>query len=199
MGYYSGPVTRLIEELEKLPGIGHKSAQRLAFHILGLPIEKVEKLSTAIADARRKIMYCSSCMNLTDTDPCQLCIAPDRDRTIICVVETPRDVVAMEKSHEFKGRYHVLHGAISPMEGIGPDDIKIKELLRRLADEDVYEVILATDPNIEGEATALYISKLLKPSGIKTTRIAHGVPVGGDLEYADEVTLARAIQGRREI
>jgi recombination protein RecR len=162
-------------------------------------VEKVENLATAIREAKEKIKYCSVCSNLTDTDPCGLCGGTSRERTSICVVEDPRDVVAMERTREFKGLYHVLHGAISPMEGIGPEDIKIKELLARIRDGDVREVIMATNPNIEGEATAMYISKLLKPLGIKTTRIAHGLPVGGDLEYADEVTLAKALEGRREI
>ena len=199
MSAYAGPVARLIEEFEKLPGIGHKTAQRLAFHVLNLTEEKVEKLSSAILDAKRKIKYCSICSNMTDTDPCAICSGHNRTQRIICVVEDPRDVAAMERTREFKGFYHVLHGAISPMQGIGPNDIKIKELLARLQTTEVEEVILATNPNIEGEATAMYISKLLKPLGIKVTRIAHGIPVGGDLEYADEVTLAKAIEGRREL
>ncbi|HEX3028514.1 MAG TPA: recombination mediator RecR [Clostridia bacterium] len=199
MSYYAAPVARLVEEFEKLPGIGHKTAQRLAFHVLNLPQEKVNNLSDAIRDAKLKTRYCSVCSNLTDVDPCSLCGGADRDHSSICVVEDPRDVVAMERIKEFKGLYHVLHGAISPMEGIGPEDIKIKELLARIAQGGVNEVILATNPNIEGEATAMYISKLLKPLGIKTTRIAHGIPVGGDLEYADEVTLAKALEGRREL
>ncbi len=199
MSFYATPVAKLVEEFEKLPGIGHKTAQRLAFHVLGLSEEKVEGLANAIREAKLKTKYCSVCSNLTDTDPCGICSSPTRDRTSICVVQDPRDVVAMEKTREFKGLYHVLHGAISPMEGIGPEDIKIKELLARLREGDVKEVILATNPNIEGEATAMYVSKLLKPLGIKTTRIAHGIPVGGDLEYADEVTLAKALEGRREI
>ncbi len=199
MSYYAAPVARLVEEFEKLPGIGHKTAQRLAFHVLNLPQEKVDNLSDAIREAKLKTRYCSVCSNLTDVDPCSLCSGADRDHASICVVEDPRDVVAMERIKEFKGLYHVLHGAISPMEGIGPEDIKIKELLARIAQGGVNEVILATNPNIEGEATAMYISKLLKPLGIKTTRIAHGIPVGGDLEYADEVTLAKALEGRREL
>lgn len=199
MSFYATPVAKLVEEFEKLPGIGHKTAQRLAFHVLGLSEEKVEGLANAIREAKLKTKYCSICSNLTDTDPCGICSSPARDRTSICVVQDPRDVVAMEKTREFKGLYHVLHGAISPMEGIGPEDIKIKELLARLREGDVKEIILATNPNIEGEATAMYVSKLLKPLGIKTTRIAHGIPVGGDLEYADEVTLAKALEGRREI
>lgn len=199
MNYYSAPVARLIEEFEKLPGIGHKTAQRLAFHVLNLPEDRVQGLTEAIKDAKHKTRYCSVCSNLTDIDPCSICSAPNRDGSVICVLEDPRDVVALEKTREFKGHYHVLHGAISPMDGVGPEDIKIKELLARIAGGNVREVILATNPNIEGEATAMYISKLLKPLGIKTTRIAHGIPVGGDLEYADEVTLAKALEGRREI
>ncbi len=199
MSFYATPVARLIEEFEKLPGIGHKTAQRLAFHVLNLPIEKVTSLANAIQEAKLKTRYCSVCSNLTDIDPCSICSGQSRDRSAICVVEDPKDMVAMERIREFKGLYHVLHGAISPMEGIGPEDIKIKELLARIRDGVVVEVILATNANIEGEATAMYISKLLKPLGIKTTRIAHGIPVGGDLEYADEVTLAKALEGRREI
>jgi len=199
MTYYSAPIARLIEEFEKLPGVGHKTAQRLAFHVLSLPEERAVGLAEAIMEARSKIKYCSICSNLTDADPCSICAGRSRESTQICVVENPRDVVAMEKTKEYKGLYHVLHGAISPMEGIGPEDIKIRELLTRVRNGNVKEVILATNPNIEGEATAMYISKLLKPLGIKTTRIAHGIPVGGDLEYADEVTLAKALEGRREI
>jgi recombination protein RecR len=199
MSFYAAPVAKLIEEFERLPGVGLKTAQRLAFHVLNLTNEKAENLANAIRDAKLKIRYCSICYNLTDTDPCSICSAQARDQSSICVVEDPRDVVAMERTREFKGLYHVLHGAISPMEGIGPEDIKIKELLSRISNGNVKEVILATNPNIEGEATAMYISKLLKPLGIRTTRIAHGIPVGGDLEYADEVTLAKALEGRREI
>jgi len=199
MSFYAGPVARLIEEFEKLPGIGHKTAQRLAFYVMSMSPERVDSLANAIRDAKEKIKHCSVCCNLTDVDPCGICSNQSRDPSVICVVEDPRDVVAMEKTREFKGLYHVLHGVISPMEGIGPDDIKIKELLSRISKGDVKEVILATNPNIEGEATAMYISKLLKPLGIKTTRIAHGIPVGGDLEYADEVTLAKALEGRREV
>lgn len=199
MSYYAAPVARLIEEFEKLPGIGHKTAQRLAFHVLNLSLEKANNLADSIKEAKQKIKYCTTCNNLTDVDPCNICSSPNRGHESICVVEDPKDVVAMERTREFKGLYHVLHGAISPMEGIGPDDIKIKELLLRIRDGNIQEVIIATNPNIEGEATAMYISKLLKPLGIKTTRIAHGIPVGGDLEYADEVTLAKALEGRREI
>lgn len=199
MSYYAAPVAKLIEEFEKLPGIGHKTAQRLAYHVLNLSEEKATNLANAIRDAKLKTRYCSVCNNLTDNDPCIICGNAGRDRTIFCVVEDPRDVVAMERTREFKGLYHVLHGVISPMEGIGPEDIKIRELLVRIREENIREVILATNPDVEGEATAMYISKLLKPLGVKATRIAHGIPVGGDLEYTDEVTLAKALEGRREI
>jgi len=197
--FYSPPVAKLIEEFEKLPGIGHKTAQRLAFHVLNLPVEKTDSLANAIRDAKLKTRYCSTCYNLTEADPCNICSDVKRDMSTICVVEDPRDVVALERIREFKGVYHVLHGAISPMEGIGPEDIKIRELIQRIREADIREVILATNPTVEGEATAMYISKLLKPAGIKITRIAHGIPVGGDLEYADEVTLAKAMEGRREL
>jgi len=197
--FYAPPVARLIEEFEKLPGIGHKTAQRLAFHVLDLPVEKTEALAEAIRDAKLKTRYCSICSNLTETDPCNICSSVKRDHGVICIVEDPRDVVAMERIREFNGIYHVLHGVISPMEGVGPEDIKIKELLQRIREGEIREVILATNPDVEGEATAMYISKLLKPIGIRTTRIAHGIPVGGDLEYADEVTLAKALEGRREL
>lgn len=195
--FYAAPVAKLIEEFEKLPGIGRKTAQRLAFHLLNLPAEKAESLASAIRDAKLKTRYCSVCSNLTEADPCGICSSPKRDRGVICVVENPRDVAAMERIREFKGLYHVLQGVISPMEGVGPDDIKIKELLQRVNGEGIREVILATNPNVEGEATAMYLSKLLKPLGIKTTRIAYGIPVGGDLEYADEMTLSKALEGRR--
>ncbi len=198
MAFYAAPVARLIEELERLPGIGHKTAQRLAFHILNQPLERTNKLAKSIVDAKRSIRFCSTCYNLTDNDPCIVC-SSNRDKTTICVVQDPRDVVSMERIREYKGLYHVLHGAISPMEGIGPEEIKIKELLARLKSNEVREVILATNPNIEGEATAMYTARLIKPLGIKVTRIAHGIPVGGDLEYADEITLARSLEGRREI
>jgi recombination protein RecR len=199
MSFFAAPVAKLIEEFEKLPGIGHKTAQRLAFHVLNMSQEKAERLANAISEAKLKTKSCSVCGNLTDSDVCSLCSSENRDSSLICVVEDPRDVVAMEKIREFKGLYHVLHGAISPMQGIGPEDIRIKELLERISEGNVKEVIIATNPNIEGEATAMYISRLVKPLGIKTTRIAHGIPVGGDLEYADEVTLAKALEGRREI
>ena len=199
MDYYAAPVAKLIEELSKLPGVGQKTAQRLAFHILDAPSQQAENLARSIVFARRNIKHCSVCCNMTDTDPCRICCNERRDKSVICVMENPRDVVAMEKTREYKGLYHVLHGAISPMEDIGPEDIRIKELLLRLQDDTVKEVILATNPTIEGEATAMYISRLIKPLGIKTTRIAHGIPVGGDLEYADEVTLVKAMEGRREL
>lgn len=196
---YAQPIARLIDELTKLPGVGPKTAQRLAFHLLFQPLEDVRNLAEAMLDAREKVCYCSICCNLTDQDPCQICTHPNRDAALLCVVEQPRDVVAMEKTRDYKGLYHVLQGAISPMEGVGPDDIRIRELLQRLGDGRVQEVILATNPNLEGEATAMYLARLLKPLGLKVTRIARGLPVGGDLEYADEVTLAKALEGRREI
>ena len=199
MSFYAAPIAKLIDELSKLPGVGNKTAQRLAFHILNMSSEDVEKLSSSIVNAKRNIRYCKVCCNITDSDVCDICANVKRDSSTICVVEDPKDVVAMEKTREFKGLYHVLNGAISPMEGVGPEEIRIKELLQRVADNEIKEIILATNPNIEGEATAMYISRLLKPIGIKVTRIAHGVPVGGDLEYADEVTLMKALEGRREI
>lgn len=199
MNFYPSPVARLVEEFSKLPGVGSKTAQRLAFFVLNMPEREVRILAQAIVDAKQKTSYCSVCGNMTDIDPCSICRNTSRDSSIICVVEGPRDVIAMEKTREFKGIYHVLHGAISPMEGIGPDDIRIKELLQRISKGGITEVIVATNPNVEGEATAMYLSKLLKPFGTKVTRIAHGIPVGGDLEYADEVTLAKALEGRREI
>ena len=199
MEYYSNSIAKLIEEFEKLPGIGHKSAQRLAFHILNLSQEETNEFTNAINTAKSTIHYCSICSNLADTDPCPICSNPKRDPSTICVVSDVKDVIAMEKTHEFKGMYHILHGVISPINGIGPNDIKIKELLGRLNDNVVKEVILATNPTVEGEATAMYISKLIKPLGIKVSRIAHGIPVGGDLEYTDEVTLTLAMNGRREM
>lgn len=199
MQVYTGPITRLIEEFSKLPGVGRKTAQRLAFHIINMNTNDVESLSKAIIEAKREIKYCSVCCNITDTDPCSMCYNKNRDSSVICVVEDPRDVAAMERTREFKGQYHVLNGVISPMDGIGPDMIKIKELIQRLGTQDVREIIMATNPTIEGEATAMYIARLLKPMGIKVTRIAHGLPVGGDLEYADEVTISKALEGRREI
>ncbi len=200
MRQYPRPLNKLINELGKLPGIGGKTAQRLAFHILSLSDREAEDLAEAIRTAKSTLRYCSVCGNLTDQEKCLICSDPSRDQSVICVVETPQDVVAMERIREYKGLYHVLPGAISPAEGIGPNEINLKSLITRLqGNDDVEEVIIATNPNIEGEATAMYISKLLKPAGIKVTRIAHGIPVGGDLEYADEVTLLKAMEGRREI
>jgi recombination protein RecR len=199
MDYYAPPVQHLIEEFEKLPGIGHKTAQRLAFHVLNLPEDRVMSFAKALVDAKRKTGFCSVCGNITDVDPCRICSSEKRDKTTICVVQSPRDVVAMERIREYNGLYHVLNGLISPMEGIGPDDINIKSLIKRVAHGGIQEVILATNPTVEGEATAMYIARILKPMGVKTTRIAHGLPVGGDLEYADEVTLAKSLEGRREI
>lgn len=199
MNYYGNPVSKLIEELSKLPGIGGKSAQRLAFYIINMPLENAKALTNSILNAKENIKYCSICCNLTDKDPCHICSNEKRDKKIIMVVEDPRDMAAYEKTRQYKGLYHILNGAISPMTGITPQDIKIKELIKRLNDDTIEEVILATNPNIEGEATALYISKLLKPTGIKVSRIAHGVPVGGDLEFVDEVTLSKALEGRQPI
>ncbi len=199
MDHYALPIAKLIEQLSKLPGIGKKTAQRLAFYILEMDPLEVDKLAVSIKEAKEKIHYCKICCNLTESDICHICSDDKRDKSIICVLEGAKDVVAMEKTKEYKGLYHVLHGVISPMENIGPNEIKVKELLKRLQEGEVEEVILATNPTVEGEATALYISKLLKPLGIKTTRIAHGIPVGGDLEYFDEVTLSKAMENRREI
>jgi recombination protein RecR len=199
MDYFALPVQKLIEEFEKLPGIGRKTAQRLAFHVLNLNEDKVVGFAKALVDAKRKTTTCSVCFNLTDTDPCRICGSEKRDHTVICVVQSPRDVVAMERVREYKGLYHVLNGLISPLDGTGPDDINIKPLIKRVAHGNISEVILATNPNVEGEATAVYISKILKPLGVKTTRIAQGISVGGDLEYADEVTLFKSLEGRREI
>ncbi len=199
MDYYALPIANLIEQLSKLPGIGKKTAQRLAFYILEMDNVEAEKLAYSIKEAKEKIHYCKVCCNLTDQEICSICSDSKRDRSIICVVEGAKDVVAMEKTREYKGLYHVLHGVISPMENVGPNDIKIKELLDRLKDGNVEEVIIATNPTVEGEATALYIAKLLKPLGLKITRIAYGIPVGGDLEYYDEVTLSKAMENRREL
>jgi len=199
MSYYSPSIEKLIESFEKLPSIGHKTAVRLAFYMLNLDKEQVNEFIFSITNAKKNLKYCSQCYNISDTDPCDICSNSKRIADTICVVEDVKDVIAMERTHEFHGVYHVLHGAISPMNGIGPDDIKIKELLARLQDESVKELIIATNPRVEGEATAMYISKLVKPLGIKVTRIAHGIPVGGDLEYTDEITLAKALEGRREI
>ena len=196
---YALPIAKLIEEFSKLPGIGKRSAERLAFHILKQPKENVESFSKALTEAKDKITFCPVCQSLTDDVPCSICSNPKRDTSVICVVENPKDILAMEKTKEFNGLYHVLHGVISPIDGIGPDDIKIKELLIRTKDNSVKEIIMATNPSIEGEATAMYISNLFKNFGIKVTRIAHGLPVGGELEYADEITITRALEGRQEI
>lgn len=198
MDFYSGHINKLIDELAKLPGIGSKSAGRLAFHLMGLPKERIERLAKAITEAKEHVRYCGQCHTLTDRELCPICSNPKRDVKTIMVVETPRDLAAYEKTGRYEGVYHVLHGAISPMIGIGPGDIKLKELIQRLQDE-VEEVIIATNSSLEGETTAMYISKLIKPSGIRVTRIASGVPVGGDLEYIDEVTLLRALEGRIEL
>lgn len=200
MQLYPASIERLIESLSRLPGIGKKTAQRLAFHMVNARSRDPQELAEAILDARAKIRYCSVCGNYTDVDPCGICTSVSRDSGLLCVVEDPRDVAAMERTREYKGVYHVLHGAISPLDGVGPEDIRVKELLGRLAENpDVREIIMATNPTIEGEATAMYISRLVKPLGIAISRIAHGIPVGGDLEYADEVTLAKALEGRREL
>ena len=199
MKYYAKPLNKLINELSKLQGIGNKTAQRMAFNILDMDDKDAFAIAQAIIDAKTLMKYCSICGNLTDTDPCAICSEKDRDQSIICVVESPKEVAAMERIREFHGLYHVLHGAISPLEGIGPEDINLKSLIVRLQENDVKEIILATNPNIEGEATAMYIARLIKPSGIAVSRIAHGIPVGGDLEYADEVTLSKAMEGRRSL
>jgi len=196
---YIEPLAKLIEHFRALPGIGAKTATRLAYHVLDMDVEKAKALADAIVMAKEKIGYCNTCFNLTDKNPCDICASDMRDRSTICVVEQPRDVAAMERMRDYKGLYHVLHGALSPLEGIGPEEIRIKELVTRLYSEDVKEVIMATNPNVEGEATAMYIARLLKPCGVKVTRIARGLPIGGDLEYADEVTLAKALENRREI
>ncbi|MBD7912547.1 MULTISPECIES: recombination mediator RecR [Clostridium] len=198
MDFYPVAIEKLIEEFAKLPSIGQKTAQRLALHVLNLPEDEVKEFAGALVKARGTIKYCSVCGNFTDKDPCSICSNPNRDNSVICVVEQPKDIMTMEKVKEFNGTYHVLHGNLSPMQGRGPQDIRIRELVSRMKEE-VKEVILATNPNIEGEATAMYISKILKPLDVKVTRIASGLPVGGDLEYADEVTLSKALEGRKEI
>ena len=197
-GYHVAPLERLVEKFESLPGIGHKSAQRLAYHVLDMSREDAESFARAMIEAHEKIHYCAVCCNLTDAELCPVCRNITRDKSLICVVEDPKDVFALERAGEYGGQYHVLHGAISPLSGIGPDQLKIKELLARIGGE-VDEVIMATNPTVEGEATAMYLSRLLKPLGVKVTRLAYGIPVGGDLEYADEVTLQRAMEGRREL
>ena len=199
MSYYSPSIEKLIESFEKLPSIGHKTAVRLAFHMLDLNQEDTNDFINSIINAKANLKYCNSCYNISDTDPCPICASPKRDNSSICVVEDVRDIMAMERTHEFKGVYHVLHGTISPMNGVGPEDIKIKELLNRIGQNDIKEIIIATNPRVEGEATAIYLSKIIKPMGIKVTRIAHGIPVGGDLEYTDEITLSKALEGRREL
>ena len=199
MSLYAPSIEKLIESFEKLPSIGHKTAQRLAFYMLDLSNEEVKEFTDSIINAKKNLKFCSKCFNISDTDPCNICVNPKRDESTICVVEDVRDVLAMERTHEFKGVYHVLHGSISPMNGVGPDDIKIKELLSRIMEGNIKEIILATNPRVEGEATSMYISKLVKPLGVKVTRIARGIPVGGDLEYTDEMTLTKALEGRSEM
>lgn len=199
MTMYAGPVQELIDELGRLPGVGPKSAQRIAFHLLKLPSIDALRLANAIVVVKERVSFCQTCFNISEGEACGICTDTRREGSVVCVVEEPRDIVAVEKTGEFRGRYHVLQGAISPIEGVGPDQLKVKELLARLEPEGITEVILCTNPNIEGEATAMYISRLLKPLGLTVTRIASGLPVGGDLEYADELTLGRALEGRREI
>jgi recombination protein RecR len=199
LAYYPEPVARLIEALQRLPGIGPKTAQRLTFFLLKRPLDEVRELSESLMAVKEKIVSCQTCFNVTDEDPCRICADVARDARVLCVVEEPNDLMAMERTGEFRGRYHVLLGALSPLDGIGPDDLKIRELLRRIEAGEIAEVILATNPNVEGEATALYLAKLLRPLGVRITRIARGLPVGGDLEYADQVTLSKALEGRREM
>jgi len=196
---YIAPLAKLVEQFRALPGIGSKTAARLAYYILEMDKTRAEGLAQAIIEAKEKIGYCDVCFNLTDCNPCKICQAEERDASVLCVMEEPRDVAAMERTGEYHGRYHVLHGQLSPLEGIGPNDIRIKELLARIQSGEITEVIMATNPDVEGEATAMYISRLLKPLGIKVTRIAHGLPIGGDLEYADAVTLSKAMENRREM
>ncbi|WP_166347693.1 recombination mediator RecR [Phytoactinopolyspora limicola] len=196
---YEGVVQSLIDELGRLPGVGPKSAQRIAFHILAADADDVHRLATALNEVKEKVRFCVACGNVAEAEQCQICRDPRRDQSILCVVEEPKDVVAIERTREFRGRYHVLGGAISPIEGIGPDELRVKELMTRLADGSITELIIATDPNLEGEATATYLARLVKPMGLRVTRLASGLPVGGDLEYADEVTLGRAFEGRRQL
>lgn len=198
-GYNVAPLENLVDKFEKMPGIGYKTAQRLAYYVLNLSKTEADSFARAITDAHEKIHYCKVCCNFTDQELCPVCKSEKRDKSTICVVETPRDAMALENTNEYKGLYHVLHGAISPLNNIGPDNLTIKELLNRLGDDSVSEIIMATNPTIEGDATAMYLSKLLKPMGVKITRLAYGIPVGGDLEYADQVTLARALEGRNEL
>jgi recombination protein RecR len=199
LAVYAGAVQDLIDELGRLPGVGPKSAQRIAFHLLQVPRDDALRLAAVIGEARDRVRWCSRCFNISEGELCEICADDRRDRSVLCVVEEPRDLVAVEKTGEFHGRYHVLQGAISPIEGIGPDQLRVRELLARIEPEGVVEVILCTNPNIEGEATAMYLGRLLKPLGLKTTRLASGLPVGGDLEYADELTLGRALEGRRDV
>ncbi len=199
MPFYAAPIARLLEELERLPGIGPKSAQRLAFHILRADMDAATRLAEAVLEVKRSIHFCSTCFNFAENESCDICADPERDDAVVCVVEEPRDIVAIERTGEFRGRYHVLQGAISPIDGIGPEQLRIRELVDRLAPGTVTEIIIATDPDVEGETTALYLARLVKPLGIRVTRIASGLPVGGDLEYADEVTLGRALEARREM
>jgi recombination protein RecR len=196
---YAGAVQDLIDELGKLPGVGPKSAQRIAFHLLKLSADDANRLATAISEAKARVSFCRKCFNVCEGEECEICADDRREPHVLCVVEEPRDVVAIEKTHEFRGRYHVLQGAISPIEGVGPEQLRVKELVQRLEPEEITEVILCTNPNIEGEATAMYLARLLKPLGLRVTRIASGLPVGGDLEYADELTLGRALEGRRDV
>lgn len=198
-GYEVAPLERLIDQFARLPGIGRKTAQRLAFHLLNLPLEQAKGFADAILDAKQSIGLCSVCQNLTDKETCHICSSPVRDQSVICVVEDPKDVLAFEKTREYNGLYHVLHGTISPMDGIGPEQLKVKELVTRVGTTPVEEVIMATNPTVEGEATAMYLSRLLKPLGVKVSRLAYGIPVGGELEYADEVTLSRALEGRNTL
>jgi len=199
VAYYPEPVARLIDALQRLPGIGPRTAQRLTFFLLKRPVEEVRELADSLLSVKSDIVHCSRCFNVTDTDPCRICADPARDARLLCVVEEPNDLLALERTGEFRGRYHVLLGALSPLDGIGPEDLKMRELLQRLEQEPAEEVILATNPNVEGEATAIYLAKLLRPFGMRLTRIARGLPVGGDLEYADQVTLSKALEGRKEI
>ncbi|TDD94812.1 recombination mediator RecR [Jiangella asiatica] len=194
---YEGVVQDLIDELGRLPGVGPKSAQRIAFHLLAADADDVRRLVAALTEVKEKVRFCSTCGNVAQQEQCRICLDPRRDPSVLCVVEEPKDVVAIERTREFRGRYHVLGGAISPIEGVGPDDLRVRELMTRLADDTVQEIILATDPNLEGEATATYLARMIKPMGLRVTRLASGLPVGGDLEYADEVTLGRAFEGRR--
>ena len=197
MRFFTAPVENLIEQFQHFQGIGRKTAQRLAFFVLSLPTEEAEAFANAVIDAKKSVKFCKTCQNLTDSEQCQICADEGRDKTSICVVADPKDVIAIEKTREYRGLYHVLHGCISPMNSVGPDDIRVKELLERVAAEDIEEIIMATNPDTEGEATAMYISRLLKPFGVRVTRLAYGIPVGGHLEYADEITLMRALEGRR--